>query len=774
MSTLTTFDSTKESLQDVLRSIGKGKTQLPDFQREWVWDDEHVKSLLASISLAHPIGAVMMLQTGGESIKFKPRLVEGVPLDHLPPPERLIMDGQQRLTSLFQALLCGKPVHTRDVRKVPIKRWYYLQIEKALTGTDRDEAVLGIPEDKKVRNFRGEIIADYSTTEKECAAGMLPLSLVFDVAGLNSWQRIYMQGDTAQLQERVTKWVRFLESVIQPFQQYQVPLIVLRKETPKVGVCLVFERVNTGGVPLTVFELLTATFAAEDFNLRKDWEERKKSLAKFEVLGKIESSDFLQAVALLTTYADRNRAISTGTKADDAPGISCKREQILKLRLEDYRRWADQATAGFERAAKFLHGQKFFASRDLPYRTQVTPLAAILATLGVKAENDGVKQKVARWYWAGIFGELYGSAIETRFAKDLPEVVLWVDGAGEPSTVTEANFVAKRLLTLRTRNSAAYKGLHALLLRDGGLDFRTGDPVESQLYFEEKIDIHHIFPEDWCGKNGKDRKLYDSIVNKTPLSARTNRMIGGKAPSLYLPRLEKDAGIEQSRMDAILSSHIVDPALLRADNFEAFFEARKAALLSRIERVLGKPVATGIDIPAEEESLDLEEPEDEDAESGGASIDAPKGAKQPSATERLYQEFWLALKESYAKRGGALELRKPRPQHWFAIAVGRSKFIISLTASTMYDRVGCEIYIRGPHAKKAFKLLELDKSAIEQLTGPLEWQELPEGNDCRIALFRGGVKVSDRQAWNDSFSWLSDKADLFHRTFSERIRALPL
>lgn len=778
MSTLTTFDSTKEALQDVLRSIGQGKTQLPDFQREWVWDDEHVRSLLASISLAYPIGAVMMLQTGGESIKFKPRLVEGVGIDQLPPPERLIMDGQQRLTSLYQALMSGKPVQTRDIRKASIKRWYYLQIDKALSSSDRDEAVVGLPEDRKVRNFRGEVTADYSTLDKECAAGMLPLHLIFDVGGLTGWQMRYLQMDAANLSQRMERWNQLVLSVVQQLQQYQVPLIILRKETPKVGVCQVFEKVNTGGVPLTVFELLTATFAAEDFNLRKDWEERRKRLAKYPVLAKLESSDFLQAVSLLATFTKRKAAVSAGNKAADAPGISCKREQILKLDLVDYKQWADQATTGFERAAKFLHGQKVFAARDLPYRTQITPLAAILTTLDYKAENDGAKQMIARWYWSGVFGELYGSAIETRFAKDLPEVVTWVEGGAEPSTVTEANFVAKRLLTLRTRNSAAYKGLYALLLRDGGLDFRTGDPVEAQMYFDDKIDIHHIFPEIWCCNNGKDRKLYDCIVNKAPLSARTNRMIGGHAPSLYLPRLQKNAGIDTVRMDSILSSHVVDAAALRTDDFEGFFKARESALLQRIERALGKPVATGVDLPIEEieaggQDADIDSAEEEDLTENVAPSNR-RARNELTPTQTLYLEFFTGLKEFCHSQGAGLTLREPAPQHWLTCGIGRTGFLISLTASTTKRRVGCEIYIQGPRAKSAFKLLELDKSAIEQVTGPLQWMELPEGQDSRILLVHEQVNVRDKATWETTYRWLKDKGELFHMTFSPRIRDLNL
>jgi len=74
----TTFDSTKQSLQDTLKDIKSGKTQLPDFQRSWVWDDNHVKSLLASVSVSYPIGAVMLFETGNPDVRFGPRLVEGV------------------------------------------------------------------------------------------------------------------------------------------------------------------------------------------------------------------------------------------------------------------------------------------------------------------------------------------------------------------------------------------------------------------------------------------------------------------------------------------------------------------------------------------------------------------------------------------------------------------------------------------------------------------------------------------------------------------------
>ncbi|WP_061569520.1 GmrSD restriction endonuclease domain-containing protein [Caldibacillus debilis] len=583
MNSITTFDSTKESLLDLLKSIKEGKTQLPDFQRGWVWDDEHIKSLLASISLSYPIGAVMMLQTGNGEVRFKPRLVEGVTLQNPPEPERLILDGQQRLTSLFQSLFSGQPVVTRDSRGKEIKRWYYLDINKALDPTiDREEAIVSLPEDKKIRNFRGEIVEDYSTTEKECQAELLPLSLVFDFSALTNWQMRYFQVDAHAMQERVSKWNELLQQVIQRFQQYQVPLILLRKENPKEAVCQVFEKVNTGGVSLTAFELLTATYAADDFNLRKDWNSRIKRIRKFQVLESVENTDFLQTVTLLATYSRK--------KQNPDVAVSCKRKDVLRLPLSEYQTWAEVATQGFEKAAKFLYSQKIFSARDLPYRTQLVPLAAIFSVLGDLADNDGVRTKLAQWYWCGVLGELYGSAIETRFARDLQEVLAWIDGGETPSTVQEANFSSSRLLTLRKRISAAYKGISALLLRDGALDFRSGETIDLQMYFDERIDIHHIFPRAYCQEKGIDTRKCDCIVNKTPLSAKTNRMIGGKSPGAYLEKLQKTAGITEERMKEILNSHLINYEAMKLNDFETFFNLRYNALLDRIEKAMGKQI----------------------------------------------------------------------------------------------------------------------------------------------------------------------------------------
>lgn len=599
----TTFFSTPESLQDLLNSLKTGKTQLPEFQRDWIWDAERIRELLVSVSLSYPIGAVMMLQTGNDKVRFKPRLVEGVTPPAEFPPERFILDGQQRLTALYLSLLSRQPVKTKDLRGNPVTRWYYLHIDKALSPNgDREDAIVAVPEDRKIRNFRGEVEADYSTTALECAAGLLPMSVVFDTVALTNWQMAYLQADPDHIPERLARWSELLQGVIQPIQQYQIPVIQLLKETPKEAVCSVFEKVNTGGVSLTVFELLTATYAADDFPLRDDWDARKKRFTK-RVLAGVESTDFLQTVTLLATRARQIAALNAGTPADKAPGVSCKRKEILRLTLDDYKAWAEPATLGFLRAARVLHSQMILTSSDIPYRTQLTPLAAILAVLGDRADNDGVRTKLARWLWSGVFGELYGGAIESRFAFDLPQVLAWVEGGPEPATVRDAVFNPGRLLSLRTRNSAAYKGIHALIIRAGGRDFRTGEVIRDQMDFDGQIDIHHIFPKAWCDDKTRkiDPRVYNCVVNKTPLSPTTNRqVVRGSAPSVYLPRVQATAGIDAIRMDELLRSHLIEPDLLRSDDFQGFFEARRKALLGLIEAAMGKamPPDTGIEEPS--------------------------------------------------------------------------------------------------------------------------------------------------------------------------------
>jgi len=627
-----TFQTNPIDLEQLLKDCDRGEIQLPDFQRSWVWDEDRIKSLIASISRAFPIGALMSLDTGGP-VNFKPRPVEGAPAEARGKiPQSLLLDGQQRMTSLYQVTLRGKVVETVTPKNKRVKRWFYIDIAKAIDPTvDREEAVIGVPEDRIERSaFGRDVTLDLSTPEHEYAALMYPVSQVFD---WDAWQDGFNDQWAGEASREVRELFRtFKKEVLENFKRYRVPVIALDRETSKEAVCVVFEKVNTGGKPLDAFELVTAMYAADGHELRKDWygdetaDGRHRRFADAlrpadsdaGILAGVGNTDFLQAISLFHTRDRRRAAEQEGKKGKELPAVSGNRQALLNLPLSAYKQYEAQVERGFMQAAKFLHMLHIYRIFDLPYQSQIVPLAAILADIGDAWEHEANRTRLVQWYWNGVFGELYGSAVESRIARDFMEVPEWLKGGPEPTTISETIFRADRLKTMRMRLSAAYKGVNVLLMKEGAQDFRSGQKFDHTVFFGENVDIHHIFPQDWCKKRTPEIKpvVFDSIINKTPLSYRTNRIIGGVAPSEYLGKLEKGNSstppIAADKLDSYLSSHLIDPTLLRDDQFEAFMEDRQKRLLGLIEQAMGKAAYTG-NVPEEGEDNDTSEDSAESA-----------------------------------------------------------------------------------------------------------------------------------------------------------------
>ncbi|HQM83604.1 MAG TPA: DUF262 domain-containing protein [bacterium] len=596
------FDSTKRGLYKILEDVDSGKIQLPDFQRKWVWDDDRIKGIIASVAKSFPIGAVMLLETGNESIRFKTKPIEGVVGADNKKPEMLILDGQQRITSLYQAIISNRVVNTRNSKGYEIKRWYYIDMKKALDpDTDLEEAVFSINENKIItENIGRDIVLDLTTQEKEFQNLMYPVCMVDEY---DEWRTRFSEYWDYE-REKIKFWNEFEKKIIKSFNGYMLPIIEMKKENPKEAVCQVFEKVNTGGISLTVFELLTASFASEEFDLKEDWEKVKKKFEPYKVLLSTSNTDLIQAVTLFSTYKKRQGLIKQGI-TENLPAVSAKRKEMLNLTLDNYKNHRDEIVKGFIKASKILVENHIFNARDLPYSTQLVPMAAIIAELENNIENIGNKNKLMRWFWCGVFGELYGSANETRYSLDMTQVVEWILKNGEePKTIYDANFSPSRLNTLRTRNSAAYKGVYAMLMDDNTKDWLSATKIDHISYFSESIDIHHIFPVSWCGKNNIKRDDFDSIINKTPLSGRTNRIVSGDAPSKYLERLKKHAGVEDEDFNKILISHVVNPEYMYHDDFYGFFNDRKEQILKRIEKAMGKTIPRDQPVLEEEKYYD--------------------------------------------------------------------------------------------------------------------------------------------------------------------------
>lgn len=571
-------------ITDLMATVHSGKTQLPDFQRGWVWDDNRIKALIASITNGYPVGAAMFLEYGNENIRFKYRVIEGSPSKGVVPDE-LILDGQQRLTSIYTSLFSEDAVNTRTEKGQAIKRYYYINMANAVNGdVDRIDAIISVPETRQVTSdFGRKMELDLSSAELEYEQKLFPLNIILDPNKYAKWQMGFMQYYNYDPSASML-YTEFLTKVIVPMGQYTIPVITLDKDTPKEAVCQVFENVNTGGVSLTVFELVTAVFAMDDFELRKDWEKREQSFFSGDILSVVSATDFLTACTLLSSFKK---------KASNNNVVSCKKKDVLSLTLAEYKQYADLLSEGFVEAEKILHEERVFSSKDLPYTTQLIPMAVLCTLL---ADNNrikitSIKDKLKQWYWCGVFGEMYGGANETRYVYDVVGVMNWLDDSTAiPRTIQESYFNPGRLLSLQSRLSAAYKGVMALILKNHARDFISGREMDFSVYKAESIDIHHIFPRDYCEKQGYPRVKWNSIVNKTPISYSTNREIGGIAPSRYLKRIEEKGQVTTEVLDAYLETHFIDVSSCRTDDFNEYFLKRAIIILDAIELATGKAV----------------------------------------------------------------------------------------------------------------------------------------------------------------------------------------
>lgn len=575
--------SNDTDLKDLLYQIENGKIQLPDFQRDWVWDDDKICKLIESIASGFPMGAAMFLETGNPAVKFTFRTFTAAPKHNDIHPDRLVLDGQQRLTTLFQ-VFNGNGATIVNGSKSKEKRYYYLDIRKALDPhTSMLEAVVSMPENKILTtNIGREVKLDLSTREAEYANMKFPLNLVFSQIDTMDW----IFGLSSYNAEAGQEAREFCSKVLNGIITYKIPVITLTKDTSKEAVCQIFENVNTGGVKLTVFELITASFAADEYDIRKDWEDiSAKFVSHCNILRAVGSTNFLTAMALLTSYK-RYRADS------DSNVVSCKKRDVLKMTLSDYKECRSALVNGFLKAADFLVHQGVYTWLDLPYSSQLIPLAAIFAYAEIAGVNLSIqtnKDILSRWYWCGVFGEQYGAANETRYVLDIVGVFQQIADGTLPDTVARANMQPARLLTMQTRNSAAYKGVMALILQDSPLDFMSGNKMNVATYLEESTDIHHIFPQNYCAAR-YDSLKWNSVVNKTPIYAGTNRSIGGRAPSEYI-RTMYNKGLNEAQIREAITSHKISYDLLALDDFEGFIVDRATRLLDCIELATGKSIA---------------------------------------------------------------------------------------------------------------------------------------------------------------------------------------
>ena len=196
------FETNPVDLRELIAKAKSGLIQLPDFQRGWVWDDERIAALLVTVARGYPLGVMMTMETGNPDLEFRSKPLVGTSPPEGTQPEQLLMDGQQRLTSLSQALASEHAVETMDSRRKRLQRYYYIDIRAAAYNPEQMEnAIFSVPDDKKLPRIdeHGKRTAiDLTTQANEIAAGMFPLRMVYG-PGKSDWRRAYEKLDPADL-----------------------------------------------------------------------------------------------------------------------------------------------------------------------------------------------------------------------------------------------------------------------------------------------------------------------------------------------------------------------------------------------------------------------------------------------------------------------------------------------------------------------------------------------------------------------------------------------
>lgn len=592
------FKTTPEKLSGLLLGIDEGKIALPEFQRDWVWEPENIRELLISVSQAFPAGGLLSLRTTKKT--FQTRYFAETEISTGREPERIILDGQQRLTALFQTLQSK-----RGVKKDKEQFFFYVSLRKLLDGGSIEEALFYVDRSKKVKDGK-EVLFELNSKEEEFKNKCIPLNCILH-DDYRIWRKEFIryyrnngmsEKETDEFDDEIEK---VHKAFIEPIQNYEFPMIELHPETPLKAVCHIFEKVNTTGVTLTVFELLTAILWPQNIDLRKKWKNTKEKLNELPNMEGIDIDNvtFLQTLSLLSTYAKKM------AKADKRVAVSCKRDDLLEISAGDIEKYWNKTFSGYKETARILFEYGVYSDKILPYKTMLAPLSALCAQLivdkrGIK--SDTIYTKIKQWYWRSVFTWRYSSGAESKSAQDFLQVMNWINGEDIPDSVRHYEFNEEMLYEITTVRNAAYSGILCLLLKNRPLDFKSGFGITTQLYHDHGIDHHHIFPSDYLKKGIPDieQRKVNCILNKTPIDASTNRSIGANAPSKYLPIIEKE--LKSNSLSEVLKSHYIDEDLLKdtpvkfenEDDhsklvriYNEFLEKRKEVIINLIKGAVG-------------------------------------------------------------------------------------------------------------------------------------------------------------------------------------------
>jgi hypothetical protein len=615
-----------EIIPDKRRVVGlveqayEGKICLPNFQRDFIWTREEVADLVRSIVRGYFIGSLLLLRCDPANPPFgaEPSYREA----H---PELLVLDGQQRLSSLLYALT-APDLSLKDSSQ---RRWFFVNLDVLLSEPDSDEVVF----DRARRELRG-----LDTAEAQYEQRMLPCTALVSQQAFYRWRDGYEDWLRTNLPEQVERyrsdWRDGWTSAVTSFQTFEAPLVELPRvddsDSEAIGrVCAIFEKLNSTGVDLSVYDLLTARLYRSGIRLHDLWAEACNSHSRLRAWSNGKADQHKFGVLVLRTLALLR-------------GLDPKPRILIDLSPVDFAKDWRRAAHAVERALKLVtlvgpDGFGVFAEKWLPGFGLVPILAALRAEIEDRRLGGTEREELRRWYWCNVFMERYSSAVESKSRKDYLEMTRhWLEGGPEPEVFHDArNIIGApgfRVRSSASYASAVYSGLFCLLALRGARDWRRDEDIRLQ-----ELQDHHIFPQAYLKRHQITRRVQvNTVANRTLISDQTNGKIKDKAPSAYLA---DRAVFPSGASDELLGPHFIDGrtrALLDqagdtatdkevADLYERFLQAREAAMIEEIRK------ACGITPAKAEGPVETDEPA-ADIEAGEALFEEPDEETEPAPT----------------------------------------------------------------------------------------------------------------------------------------------
>ncbi|MGC7847672.1 GmrSD restriction endonuclease domain-containing protein [Desulforudis sp. 1088] len=565
----------KKRLLDLVERARSGEIVLPEFQRNFVWTRDDVRDLLTSVLKGYFIGSFLLLKVDAESSPFAFRAVAGVekPAEQLK-PDWLILDGQQRLTSLHYAF--AAPPLPLKWTKYPYR--FFLDLSKISAG-DLDAAVF---------SERADLCGRYLDQDYQFENLIVPFTeLPRWEDWLNDYERWLIERDQERYFNEYFKvhkpvWNRAVGVI----RQFYVPTIEIPKVKPDdadgiAEVCAIFEKLNSTGVALSVYDLLTARLYRFGVDLHRLWQQ---AVEDNELLRQFSGGDpDIYGVLVLRTLAlIREQEV--------------KSKSLINLRPEGFEKDWHTAVVYMEKALKRTtstsqDGFGAFAQKWLPYSTMMPVLAALLYRIDRDKLDNRAYRGVKKWYWGSVFLERYAGAVESITLADYRDLVQWFSDPGHKPAVFEQidrNILRNPNFSLRdtARVNAVYRGVINLVAIQGAKDFQADDAIEFHA-----LDDHHIFPraflasvKDAEGKSKYQNPDINTVLNRTLISQATNRRISRMRPSDYLAKL-----VPPERKQEIMATHLIDEAALVAmerDDYEGFLQAREKRIMAALAAYL--------------------------------------------------------------------------------------------------------------------------------------------------------------------------------------------